>query len=250
MIVVAVCTAVAVGTRVDRVRAAQVDDLHAVPGVSDQPWVAEFVDSAGRPARWDPCTPIDYVVDLAGAPAGALADVTDALARLSAASGLVFHYDGPTDEVASAEREPYQPARYGSRWAPVLIAWSSPERTSVLQAQQGEQAEAVTVPIAVPDRRGQGGSLVSGEVVMNTDHQLPAGFGPGLSEGEVLMHELGHVVGLGHVSDIGDAMYPTVRGIAEYGPGDLAGLAAVGRAAGCHPAPAAYALHLVPSTVG
>ena len=64
------------------------------------------------------------------------------------------------------------------------------------------------------------------------------------------MHELGHAVGLGHVSNIGDAMYPTVRGLAAYGPGDLEGFAAVGAAAGCHPAPAPHALTVPPLPQG
>jgi predicted Zn-dependent protease len=42
------------------------------------------------------------------------------------------------------------------------------------------------------------------------------------------MHELGHVLGLGHVQDPSQLMYPAHHGQATYGPGDLAGLAAEG----------------------
>jgi hypothetical protein len=220
--------------------------LHAVAGVSQQPWSAEFVDAAGAPARWDPCSPIDYVVNYSYAPLGAEAEVEQAIARVSAATGMTFVFQGISSETAMRARAAYQPAVYPDAWAPVLITWSPPAGTDLLD---DPKAEAVTVPIAVTGGVG-GGSLVSAEVVLNTDRQLAVGFGPGPSEGEVLMHELGHVVGLGHVASASEAMYPSVRGIARYGSGDLAGFAAVGKPAGCHPAPPPHLLAELPSGLG
>ena len=220
--------------------------LHAVAGVSTAPWSAEFVDASGAPARWDPCTPIDYVVNYSLAPAGAQADVTQAIARVSAATGMTFVYKGGSNETAMRGRAPYQPDAYPHEWAPLLISWSRPASTDLLA---DPKSEAVTVPIAVTGGIG-GGSLVSAEIVLNADRQLPVGFGPGASEGEVLMHELGHAVGLGHVSSPSEAMYPSVRGVASYGAGDLAGFAAVGRPAGCHPAPAPHQIDALPSGLG
>ncbi|MGJ9411746.1 matrixin family metalloprotease [Aeromicrobium sp. CF4.19] len=43
----------------------------------------------------------------------------------------------------------------------------------------------------------------------------------------VLLHELAHLVGLDHVDDTDELMYPT-SGPLEWGPGDLAGLEALG----------------------
>ena len=212
--------------------------LHAVAGISDHAWSAEFVDDHGVPARWDPCTPIHFVVDLAYAPAGALGDVQQAFARLAQATGMTFVDDGVRQERPERDRAAYQPDAYGQRWAPMLVSWSPPAQTDLLG---DPHAQAVTVPIAVPGG-GSGGSIVTAEVVLNADRLLPVGFGPGPSEGEVLMHELGHAVGLGHVSSRTEAMYPSVRGVAAYGPGDLAGLDTLGRPSGCHPAPAAHPL--------
>lgn len=205
--------------------------LHTPAAVTDPSigWAPEFVDQYGHPARWDPCLPIHYVVNTVSAPAGALADLRRALATVSRATGLTFVDDGTTSEIPTPDRSAYQPARYGKRWAPMLVAWVSRSRTSLIDEAD---AEGVTVPIAVPT--SQGGVLVSAEVALNTDQQLPVGFRTdGASEGEVLLHELGHAVGLAHVANRADAMFPTVRGIAAYGEGDLAGLAAVGRGAGC-----------------
>ncbi|HEU5035156.1 MAG TPA: matrixin family metalloprotease [Mycobacteriales bacterium] len=46
----------------------------------------------------------------------------------------------------------------------------------------------------------------------------------------VILHELGHLVGLGHVPDRGAIMYPeSLPGVWQFSAGDLRGLAAAGR---------------------
>jgi hypothetical protein len=79
--------------------------------------------------------------------------------------------------------------------------------------------------------------------VLDAGNRLAAGFGPGTTDGEVLLHELAHAVGLGHVLDPTQVMYPhTTHSESQFGAGDRAGLAALGAAAGCHPAPPARPL--------
>jgi hypothetical protein len=214
--------------------------LHAVagPAPAEYGWSPSYLDDHGRPARWDPCRPLHFVVLSAYRPATGRADLTAALARLSAASGLTFVDDGDTDEVPSRSRSAYQPARYGKRWAPLLIGWLPPSATDL---GLGAGIQGLTVAVAVPGP--DGGSLVTGQVALDGSRPLPAGFGPGVTDGEVLLHELAHAVGLGHVLDPTQVMYPqTTNSESTYGAGDRAGLAAVGRPAGCHRAPAPYAL--------
>jgi hypothetical protein len=240
VLLVAVAGAV---VRVERARAAGPSPLRAVTTAAPASagWSPSYVDSAGRPARWDACSAIHYVVQTRWMPPGGRADLAASLGRLAKASGLVFTDDGDTDELPSAGRAAYQPERYGKRWAPLLIGWLPPASTDL---GLGHGIAGVTVAVALPGPKG--GSIVTGQVALDADHRLPAGFGPGATEGEVLLHELAHAVGLGHVLDPTQVMYPqTTNSESQYGAGDRAGLAALGRPAGCRPAPAPRALRTV-----
>lgn len=239
VLVVAVTSAV---VRVERDRGEGVP-LRAVTtaAIASAGWSPSYVDREGRPARWDPCAAIHYVVQTQGMPTGGRADLAAALARISKASGLQFTDDGDTDELPGRGRAAYQPARYGKRWAPLLVAWVPPARSDL---GLGDRVAGVTVAVAIPGPKG--GSIVTGQVALNAEHRLPPGFGPGATEGEVLLHELAHAVGLGHVLDPTQVMYPqTTNSESQYGAGDRAGLAALGRPAGCHPAPAPRKLNTV-----
>jgi len=189
--------------------------------------------------RYDPCQPIHYVTNLAAAPATAAGDVAGAIRRVAAATGMDFVNDGPTTEVPTRQRAAYQPDRYGDRWAPVVIAWVHGGQTDLLAPSYAlgdggsTWAEAAGTSHAVD---------VTGDVVINADatRSMSPGFGAGKTMGRLLLHELGHVVGLGHVSDQTQVMYPDLLAArsADYGSGDLAGLAHLGRQAGCQSTPA------------
>jgi hypothetical protein len=53
------------------------------------------------------------------------------------------------------------------------------------------------------------------------------------------MHELAHVLGLGHIKAQGELMEPSGGGVTDFGPGDLEGLSELGRSAGCLTTPPA-----------
>src|ERR671919_1647801 len=69
----------------------------------------------GRPVRWNPCEAIHYVVNASLAPPGSIEDVHEAVRRISAATGIVFVYDGLTHEQATKHRDPFLPDLYGER---------------------------------------------------------------------------------------------------------------------------------------
>jgi hypothetical protein len=188
------------------------------------------------PMRYDPCVPVRFVINPEGAPAGAIDEVREAFTRLGEAAGIAFVDGGFTAErhrrIGEEKRPAYQPTRYGvGRWAPILISWVS----------------AVEEPVLDGDVLGYGGSTshwnadsdqayVSGEVVFDRELSLVRpGFGPGLTRGNLVLHELAHLAGLDHVDQRSELMHAKIsdRSPDGYGAGDLAGLAHVGAAAGC-----------------
>ena len=184
------------------------------------------------PVRYDPCQDQHYVINPLLAPPGAVDEVRAAFGRLSAATGIRFVDDGTTTELHSAfgERDLTQ-ARYGNRWAPILVSWTS----------------AAVEPLLAGGTLGYGGSTsywrgssdeayVSGEVVFDTDQAaLSPGFGAGLTRGNLILHELGHVVGLDHIGDRAQLMHASIHQGSPngFGAGDLAGLAQLGARSGC-----------------
>ena len=75
----------------------------AATGVSDA-YAFEVHNADGSPGRWDPCSPIHYVVNLAGAPPTAASDIAGAIARVEAATGITFVADGTSSEIPSRSR--------------------------------------------------------------------------------------------------------------------------------------------------
>lgn len=195
----------------------------------------------GTPVRWNPCTPIDLVVSRDGTPPDLLrdleVDLAEAIERVNDASGLELRVVGDTDEAPSGTRLPYQPECYGERWAPVLVGFAAPGENGLALR---DVDRAIAVPLAVgPDGDR---TYVTGQVVLNRDRDdLRAGFEDRIDAwGSTLLHELGHLVGLDHVDDADELMatYPGA-GPVRFGPGDRAGLDAVGARHGCRPIPPA-----------
>ena len=179
------------------------------------------------PVAYDPCRVVHYVVRPDGSPAGGEEMVHAAVARLGRATGLVFGYDGPTDEVPTPERAAFQPDRYGDRWAPVLVSWRTAAEAPRLAGDVVGEAGSLAVSL------GEGPRVyVTGTVTLDAE-QFPEILeqpGGAATASGVVLHELAHLVGLDHVADESQLLHPeTVPGVTDYAAGDLAGLARLGQ---------------------
>ena len=181
----------------------------------------------GRPVTWDPCRPIRYVVRPDNQPPWGPAALDTAIAEISRTTGLRFINDGTTDEAPDDDRPAYQLKRYGDRWAPLLITWTSASESNELTGDVGGRGGAVEVY----DADGGGASrYVSGGLEIDVQDMLRAereGAPVGLRQ-TLLLHELGHVVGLGHVNDARSVMHES-SDVTKFSPGDLRGLHDLGR---------------------
>lgn len=191
---------------------------------------------SGEPIRFDACSEIHYAINPDGAPEGAIEDIHTAIEMTSAASGVRFVYDGTTGEPLDLARESFQPDRYGDRWAPVLIGWM--DELPVTGEPGSEGAERIGLGgSTLVEGGGRQPVLVTGVAFFDADADVLPGFG-GETWGQAMLHELGHVMGLDHVSAEASIMNPQMgRRPAAWGTGDKAGLWELGIGSSCVRAP-------------
>ena len=221
----------------------QPSDLATTDGAaesSNEPGFRFFARLAGgRPTRWNPCDPIRYQIDLGPMPRDAAADIHEAFVRMARGTGIEFSFEGFVevdifDRLGQHDFVAPGPGG-GIVWAPILVAWRSQQ--TLLDFGADRDVIGLGLPIASRLDRGQ---FVSGVVVLNADAGLDPGFAPGFDRGPLILHELAHVIGLGHVSDRSQLMYRrSVGWVTGFGDGDRIGLERLGVEAGCLVTPTA-----------
>lgn len=167
----------------------------------------------GEPVGFSPCGVIEVEVNPDGAPEAYPEIVSGSLARLSAASGLSLQLTGTSEARFDDPRAPGDP---------VLVSWADEQEMPELAGTVAGYGGPLIVTDGVTGERW----LSSGAAVIDRDG-VPEG-----SVGAVLDHELGHVLGLGHVDAPEELMAPMFAGQEGFGAGDLEGLARLG-AIGC-----------------
>jgi matrixin len=192
------------------------------PAGSSDDW--SFLMDGG--SRWNPCEPITWSYNPVGQAYNALPDVTKAFANIAAASGLNLEYAGASPLVYLG----IPSSLVGG--ADITVGWASASQLSRLVGSVVGVGGAIGSQITGRDVQWE---LTRGWVTLDNDDPLePApGFGAS-SYGQVMMHEMLHALGLGHATSPTELM----AGVASaqnttFGPGDLAGIARIGAAAGC-----------------
>ncbi|UVJ40477.1 matrixin family metalloprotease [Arthrobacter sp. CJ23] len=183
------------------------------------------VKGDGSPLTYSPCRPIHYVVNTDLAHASWQRLLEEAVKEASWASGLQFIYDGTTDEVPSNNRAGYQPDKYGNRWAPVLIAWTTPDVVPRLDGQTVGLGGSSSIALNNGYKAYVTGSVALDAPQFGEILDSPGGEAIGIA---VIMHELGHLLGLDHVSDPEQLMFDEASWVRDYAAGDRAGLAKLG----------------------
>lgn len=179
--------------------------------------------------RWNPCNGvIRWKLNPSNGLDGQLSTIKAAFRKLTSLTGLRFAYAGTTTTPINTNTAvgPYDGYQ-------ILIGWSDPSYDANMTGG-GSDTWATTTPRWYASNE----QMQSAVVALNMDYrsQMIAGMAPGGSFGMLMLHELGHVVGLDHVDDQNQAMYPTIIQGArtpDYGQGDKDGLWSVGAAQGC-----------------
>ncbi|MBL8932366.1 MAG: matrixin family metalloprotease [Kineosporiaceae bacterium] len=199
---------------------------------------AKLSDGRRVVLRWNPCQVITYRVNVSAVPLrrrpAMLAQVRAAVTRLGTASGLRFSFVGTTRTVPRSTTIAGQDAE-------LMIAVTTPSSTDFTIGKgvlgYGGYRYWQWTTTTPSGRRVGGAAIARGWVVLDSAGlgSMRPGFGPGATQGNVILHELAHAIGLDHVDDRRQLLYPTLLPTAPdgYARGDRAGLRVVGRAAGC-----------------
>ncbi|MEO5778267.1 MAG: matrixin family metalloprotease [Arthrobacter oryzae] len=181
----------------------------------------------GSPVGYSPCRPLHYVVNSELEPADAERLVEDSIDTISRATGIKFINDGPTDETPSPSRDPYQKDTYGDRWAPLLIVWTTPEAAPQLGGTVIGTGGSTHFSFGDGPK-----SFVTGSLELDAPQiarDLGRADGAAYATA-VILHELGHVMGLDHVQDPAQLMYREIGTPDGFAAGDLNGLYELGQA--------------------
>lgn len=201
--------------------AAAETEVAPAPGV-----VADYAISLRNaddsPVRLEPCHTYDYEVQPGALePDVAVAEAGAGFAALEEATGVAFRFAGLTGERFPFPLDADRPPR-----DPILVSFEHPDESTALT--EGGEADLVT------PGRSLGGLALAGPAAVRPGFSVLAGGAAVVNEtldpaqrARVLLHELGHVAGLGHATDTGQIMATPVpeTGPVVFRDGDRAGLA-------------------------
>jgi hypothetical protein len=184
---------------------------------------------SGKPVRWNPCKAIHYRIRTIGMPTGAGPVVKAAVARVAKATGITIIYDGQSTSTPTSGWLP----KSSTGIRPVLIGWTDAAHSDLLRNQPSAVLGVTRTAYFATVQDGLTLAATKAAVIAldRTNHLALTG---SVSWNTVLQHELGHAMGLDHVGNSHELMYPVLsRSLYGLQSGDLAGLARLGKSAGC-----------------
>jgi hypothetical protein len=194
-------------------------------------------ETSQGPVRWDPCDTITYRIASRLAPRWVRKDLARALREVTVATGIRFDLEG-------ASTETFDHALNRIRWRgsgpDLLIMWVDSDRYEAIRHRLSSRRPSVAFAITIPGDHATRGEYV-GAVLVMSESTFATGYSRGFryrwSHGAVLLHELGHVMGLDHVlKDDEQLMYSGDSpgwDVTTFGTGDLEGLRRLGAEQGC-----------------
>ncbi|QFG69925.1 hypothetical protein [Ornithinimicrobium pratense] len=184
------------------------DGMDGEPGSGGEGYTFAVTQPDGvSPVTW-PCEgTIPMEVNPQGAPEGYADLVASTVTRINDASGFTFEVVGETDDRTFVNR--------GA--GPVLLGFADADEVPALGGPTAGLGGAVHA------QRSIGGPRVAVGGMVVLDSELFGGLPTPVAEA-IVIHELAHVLGLGHTDTGGELMQPVSLGQTQLGSGDLAGL--------------------------
>ncbi|MDP9822266.1 hypothetical protein J2S59_002075 [Nocardioides massiliensis] len=180
-------------------------------------------------ARWNPCRTITWAYNPARQTYDALGDVKRSFDLVSAQTGIQFVYLGLSDRVPVAATGTPTPG------AAIHVAWATRHQIPAFQGSTVGLGGSTAVYRGRPDLDASY-EVVDGYLLFSTHPPLRPGFDVAgtATWGQVMTHELLHVLGLGHARGAEQLMAPGVSALNHrLGAGDLTGMTRVGATRGC-----------------
>ena len=179
-------------------------------------------------AGWDTCgASVTWSVDVSqlGPKAARIrvADLQWALDQWSAVTGLSFEFAGRDAFTLDQKNAILRSQNEEPKARHVAFSFLRNESTKLLNPLQvgigSPLAESVTTPDGGTETR-----IISGSAIFSVDYLAKASTKDARA---LLLHEIGHVMGLGHVDDDTQVMFPILDGDVTLGDGDIAGARAL-----------------------